>query len=250
VDEKTIEEKQFFEEVEEDLKYKRLHALWSSYGRYLVIGLGLALSSSIAHLVWTDYEKSKMEKLTDHYMESLRSVENGDYEGALKQLDYLEGQGSHAFRTIIRLQKAYTLELVYDKTTGKENELKEKIYEAYASIQKDSHTPHFYKDMTSIIVAHGPFPEKHKPEIMANLEELSNASTRWHHLALEAMMVQYGIEKNFGKMREIATRLKDDMGVSKDILSRAQAVLERLDGDEIKQPAVVIPATPKGKEKK
>ncbi len=251
MNEKTIEEKQFFEEVEEDLKYKRLHALWVSYGKYLVFGLGLALTASISHLVWRDYQKSNMQTLTGHYMESLRSIENGDHERALSQLNYLENTADSGFKTLVRLQKAYTLELIYDKTSDKQDELKEKIYSAYHSIQKDSNTPAFYKDMASIIIAHGPFPEKHKPEIMDRLEALSNSNTNWHHLALEALMVQHGIEKNFGKMREIATRLKDDMIISQEIKSRAIAVLERLDADDMKKPKIIPTSpSPKGKEKK
>lgn len=231
VDQKTVEEKQFFEEVEEDLKYKRLHALWSKYGKYFVSALAIALMCSVANILWTNYTKSKMEKLTDHYMEAIRSIENGDYESSLKQLDYLESQGNDGFRAMIRLQKAYVFELFHHKLTGKEDELKEKIYQTYASIHKDPNTPKFYKDMTSIIVVHGPFPQQYKSEIMKNLERLSMSNSGWHHLALEALMIQYGVEKNFGKMREVATQLKNDMKIPKGILERAEAVLEKLDAD-------------------
>lgn len=254
MDEKTIEEKQFFEEVEEDLKYKRMYALWLAYGKYLVFGLGTALTLSVAHLLWVDYKNANAQTLTGHYMESVRSIENGDHERALSQLDYLEGKADSGFKTLVRLQKAYTLELIYDKTTDKQDELKEKIYNAYNSIQKDSRTPAFYKDMASIIIAHGPFPQQHKPEIMDRLEALSNSNTKWHHLALEALMVQHGIDRNLGKMREIATRLKDDMAISKDIKARAIAVLENLDANEMKKtkqaPAAAVATSPKGKEKK
>ena len=231
----NIEGNQFFQEVEEELKYKRAHELWTKYGKYLIFIFGLILTGSIIHLLWSDYSKKNMEKLTSHYMETLRSIDNGDYEGALKQLDYLEDQGNEGFRTLVRLQKAYALELIYDKTTGREDELKEKIYHAYDSIQKDPRTPKFYKDITSIVIAHGPFPDQHKPEVTKHLESLSISNAGWHHLALEALMVQYGKDNNLEQMRKIATRLKDDMQASVGITSRAKAVLERLDGDEIKK---------------
>ncbi len=231
---KNIEGEQFFQEVEEELKYKRAYELWNSYGKYLILTFGVVLAGSIAHLLWSNYSKDNMEKLTNHYMEALRSIENGDYEGSLQQLNDLEFKGNEGFRTLVRLQKAYALDLMYDKAIVKEDELKEKIYHAYESIQKDPGTPKFYKDITAIVTAHGPFPEKHKPEVMEHLEALSISNAGWHYLALEALMIQHGKDNNLVEMRKIATRLKDDMQAPQGIIVRAKAVLEKLDADAIK----------------
>jgi hypothetical protein len=235
MDEKTVEEKQFFEEVEEDLKYKKMVDLWKKYGMYLVSFFALCLLGSIGNVAWTSYHRAHIEELTNRYMESLRSVENGDYESASAQLDYLKTKGGEEFKSIVLLQKAYVLEMMMDKEQDKKKaqDLKEQIYQTYLSIKNDTSLSQFFKDMVVIILVHGPFPEQHKTDIMQELERLSNTNTGYHYLALEAMMVLYGVDHNVDKMKEVAHRLIDDMQAPKEISTRAKAVIEQLDAQNI-----------------
>ena len=237
MDQNQIEAKHFFEEVEEEFKYKQVYRLWKQYGKHLLVALGVSLLIAISNLVYKNYSKKKYELLTDQYMEALHSIESGDYEGSLKQLDYLLTQGNKEFNALVQLQRAYAFEMVFDKSKNPTPDLEEKIYNIYQDIQKSS-SPKFYKEMAIIIAAHGPFPEKNRSEIMKELEVLSISNAGWHYLALEAMMVQYGVVKNYAKMKEIALKLKDDMQIPKSIQERAEAVLEMIYADGLEQKTV------------
>jgi hypothetical protein len=96
----------FYREVDEELRRAQLTGFFQRYGKWIAIGLLLALLLVGGFLWWQYRQESRAGRQAETFSEILDDLEAGQTRDAGKQLDELAGSGNEGYRAAALLTKA------------------------------------------------------------------------------------------------------------------------------------------------
>lgn len=210
----------FIQEIEDDIRRDRQLALWTKYGRYVVIVALVVIICAAAAVAWRHYRTGERTKDSMAYNSALMLANQGQggADAALSALRAIAPSSSDSYAMLARLQEAALL-----TKAGKPDDAVA-IYDGMAG---NRDIDPLFRDLAVLLRAMVTFDKEDPAVLSSRLTPLTTGSA-WRYTALELTALLAQRAGDTAKAREIYTTLADDPNTPRQLRGRAAEMLAGL----------------------
>lgn len=203
-----------FQEVEEDVRREKLHALWNKYSP-LVLAVAVLIVLAVAGWRgWEWWQQRQAEAAGVKFEAALRLVEEGKTAEAEAALARLEAEAPSGYAQLSRFARAGALAKA-DKAAA---------VRAFDALAADTKVPGLFRDLAQVragllLVDSAPYAE-----IKARLEALAAPEGAFRHSARELLALSAWKSGDRDAARQWADNIIGDLAAPSNLRTRAQVL--------------------------
>jgi hypothetical protein len=218
----------FFREVDEELRRERIGGFWRRYGRFLALGLVLALAALGGFLWWQAEQAKKAGADGEALTQALAGLGQGKDKVAVPKLDALAVSDREGYRAAARLSKA-ALALQKGDEKG--------AVVQYKLVAEDPGLAEPFRNLALVRQTAAEFDRLPPDQVVARLKPLAVAGNPWFGSAGEMVAVAY-LKLNKPELAgPLFAAIAKDEQVPETIRARATRIAGVLGVDAVAQPA-------------
>jgi hypothetical protein len=218
----------FFREVDEELRRERIGGFWRRYGRFLALGLVLALAALGGFLWWQAEQAKKAGADGEALTQALADLGQDKDKVAVPKLDALAVSDREGYRAAARLSKA-ALALQKGDEKG--------AVVQYKLVAEDPGLAEPFRNLALVRQTAAEFDRLPPDQVVARLKPLAVAGNPWFGSAGEMVAVAY-LKLNKPELAgPLFAAIAKDEQVPETIRARATRIAGVLGVDAVAQPA-------------
>lgn len=218
----------FFREVDEELRRERIGGFWRRYGRFLALGLVLALAALGGFLWWQSEQAKKAGADGETLTQVLADLGQNKDAAALPRLDALAVSEREGYRAAARLTKAA---VAIEKGDEKAAVVQYKL------VAEDPELAQPFRDLALIRQTAAEYDRLPPDQVVARMKPLAVAGNPWFGSAGEMVAVAY-LKLNKPELAgPLFAAIAKDEQVPETIRARATRIAGVLGVDAVAEPA-------------
>jgi hypothetical protein len=218
----------FFREVDEELRRERIGGFWRRYGRFLALGLVLALAALGGFLWWQAEQAKKAGADGEALTQALADLGQDKDKVAVPKLDALAVSDREGYRAAARLSKA-ALALQKGDEKG--------AVVQYKLVAEDPGLAEPFRNLALVRQTAAEFDRLPPDQVVTRLKPLAVAGNPWFGSAGEMVAVAY-LKLNKPELAgPLFAAIAKDEQVPETIRARATRIAGVLGVDAVAQPA-------------
>jgi hypothetical protein len=214
----------FYREVDEELRRAQLSGFFRRYGRWLALGVLVALLLVGGFLWWQYRQESRAGQQAERFSEILDDLEAGQTKDAGKQLDELASSGNDGYRAAALLTKA-DLAIEAGDDAG--------AAVLFKRVAEDEALARPYRDLALIRQTALEFDKLAPAAVIARLKPLAVAGNPWFGSAGEMVAIAYMKQNKPELAGPIFAAIAKDELAPRSIRSRATQMAGSLGIDAV-----------------
>ena len=217
----------FLREVDDELRRDQMAGFWQRWGRWLVVGILVALAAFGAWIWWQHEQTKKNDLLGEEMTKILDDLEAGRDKGLEARLKPLIDSGNPGYRATARFAAA-GLKLQKDDLKGAAAD--------YKAVVDDASVAQPFRDLALIRQTATEYDTLKPAEVVARLKPLAQKGNPWFGSAGEMVAIAY-INMNQPKLAgPLYAEISKDKTVPDTLRSRAVQMAGVLGVDAVDQP--------------
>lgn len=211
-----------FDEVEEDLRADRAHALLKRYGGALIGAAVLVVVAAGAWRAWEWYDSRQVAAIADTYLAAMQTAETEKgppRQAAAAQFAQVAAKGRAGYRALARLQEAG---LKADAGRMAEADA------LWQQVANDGDADPLLRDLANLQWAIHNVDHGDPGQVAARLGGLSLAGSPFRPIAQEALAMLDLRQGKTAAARTVLEQLMQDVTVAPGVRRRAQGLLARI----------------------
>lgn len=227
-----MSEKDFVQEVNEDVRTDRLLAIWRKYSKYFYTFVITVLVAVGGSSLYKNYRLNQSMAMSDAYAEALELMTQRKTEEGLKALEEVEQSAtSHTIGYALMAKMQRASYLLSDKKGG-DTSLEEAI-KIYWEISSNPEFPEVYRNVGSYLAAYyalgRTITDVPKDQLIQRLEKLSQKGNAQRLMALELLAHYHKLDGRVQESRKACqTVLEDSNDPEVAIADRCRALMSTL----------------------
>ncbi|MBB4121323.1 tetratricopeptide repeat protein [Martelella radicis] len=207
----------FIREVNEELRSDRMKDAWRRFGRYLIAAAVLLVIGTAGWRGYEYWQARKAAESGDIFLTALNEIEAGNLDAAGETLSKLEAEGHGSYPVLAELRSATLLSEAGDTAAA---------VSAFSSIGKDRSVPAAIRDAAKLragwlLVDTGTYEQ-----VSAEVEELANDGNPFRFSAREILGLSAYGHQDYPRAQEWFEEIANDPEAPRNVLNRAQILLE------------------------
>lgn len=227
-----MSEKDFVQEVNEDVRTDRLLAVWRKYSKYFYTFVVTILVAVGGSSLYKNYRLNQSMSMADAYTEALELMTQRKYDEGLKALEEVEQSATSntiGYAVMAKMQRASYL---LGAKKGEESALEEAV-KIYWEISSNPDFPVVYRNIGSYLAAYYALgrtvTDVPKDQLIQRLEKLSQKGNAQRLMALELLAHYHKIDGRVQESRQACqTVLEDSKDPDVAVADRCRALMSTL----------------------
>lgn len=210
----------FIREVDDEYRRERMGNLWSRYGRWLLIAIGVGLLAVGGLLYWQETQRQQADARGAALLKAQAAMAGGDRKTASGELAALTTAPEPGYRALARLSAAEDLLQAGDKA---------KAVAAYDALAADTAIAEPFRNFALVRSVQIQFDEMKPADVIARLRPLAQPGGPWFGSAGELTAMAYLKDGKRDLALPLMESLLMDTNVPRTIQGRTQELLVALD---------------------
>jgi len=215
-----------FDEVAEDLRQDQAVTLAKRYGAWLLAACVAVLAGVGAQQGWQDYQARQAAKAATQFLALSAPVEQGSVAPdqavqAAAALNKFAGTAPEGYKTLANLRAAALYAAAGQLAQAEA---------LWTGVAQDSAADPLLRDAATLLWAQRALGTAPDTDVLARLQPLSLDANPYHALAREMQALAYLHEGNTAQAKVLFGQISADPTTPDNLRSRAQALLDSLNG--------------------
>jgi len=210
----------FIREVDDEYRRERMGNLWSRYGRWLLVAIGIGLLAVGGLLYWQETRRQEADARGTALLKAQAAAAGGDRAAASTELSALTTAPEPGYRALARLSAAEAALKAGDKT---------KAIAGYDAIAADAAIAEPFRNFALIRSVQIQFDEMKPADVISRLRPLAQPGGAWFGSAGELTAMAYLKDGKRDLALPLMEALLTDTQVPRTIQGRTQELLVALD---------------------
>lgn len=218
----------FVREVDEEVRRDQLSQLWTRYGRWTLIGVGLFLVALAGTLYWRESQSEAAGKAGESMVAALGHIDAGNPDAAKADLARLAASSNAGYAAVARLTQAAIAARNAD-TDG--------AVKLYTDVATDTGVAQPFRDLATIRKAMLQFDTVPPAQMAATLRPLAAPGSAWFGTAGELLAVAYLRDGKPALAGPLFAAIAKDDTAPPSIRARSSQMASSLGYDPLNKPA-------------
>ncbi|MFS0735566.1 tetratricopeptide repeat protein [Sphingomonas sp. 1P06PA] len=218
----------FLREVNDELRKDQLTSFWQRWGRWLVIGVVIALAALAALLYWQQHSANQAGARAEQYVQALQQVGGGNAKAAEPALETLAKADDSAYAAAARMTQAGILVEQGDAKAASA---------AFAALAADAKVPEPIRQLALIRQTTIDFDTLPPQAVIQRLGSMAVPGNPWLGSAGELVAIAHLKLNQPAEAGRIFAAIASDADMPETLRSRATKMAGALGVDAVRQPA-------------
>lgn len=223
----------FIREVDEAYQRERLANLWSRYGRWILMGVGLFLVALAAFLWWREEQARQAGRHGEQFLQALARLDSGQAAAAEPVLKELAASDAAGYRALAKLSQAAVA------TQGGDTA---RALALYREVSSDEKLAQPYRELATLKAIRLEYDKLPVAKLIEQLRPLAQAGSPWFGSAGEMLAIAYMRDGKPELAGPLFAAIAKDAGVPPTLRVRASQMATMLGAEPA--PAAAPNATP------
>lgn len=212
-----------FREVEEDLRHEHYKRLWDKFGIYVIGVAVLIIAATAGYRGWQAWQASQAADAGDRFAAALRSLDDGEVDGAKERLAAIGKDGPKGYAALARVRAASVMAQSGDVDNAKK---------AFEGIISDTSLDQMFRDAARVHYGYLLIDNGSVEDVKKQVSGLIKPDQPWRHSARELIGLASYKAEDLAAARKWFQEAADDNAAPADLSARSRIMLALIQAAE------------------